>query len=138
MPKLIPDWKWIVPTIRQEADGEPFEGKVGVAEVIRERMESGYNSDGTAAGTVLSPYQFSGWNTNDANRTRIANCDISDPLTIEAINAYKRAFEGHSVTVGRANLYHSKKMNPFPSWTLNPKVIKITEIGNHIFYRENR
>jgi spore germination cell wall hydrolase CwlJ-like protein len=60
--RLITDDALAVLTIWTEAQGEPFEGKVGVGEVIRERMRRKYSSDGTVAGTVARRYQFSVWN----------------------------------------------------------------------------
>jgi len=42
-----------------EARGEMYEGKVAVARVIANRMAQRYESDGTIAGTVLAPNQFS-------------------------------------------------------------------------------
>lgn len=130
--KLIPSWVWAVMTIRQEADNEPFAGKVAVAEVIRNRTKNKYQSDGTIESTVLRAQQFSGWNTNDPNRIRIAGLDIEDPRTIDAINAYKMAFEKNSDTVNGANLYHADYVSP--SWA--PRVQIITRIGKHIFYKE--
>lgn len=39
-------------TLWQEARGEPYQGKVAVGEVIRERMRRRYASDGTVAGAL--------------------------------------------------------------------------------------
>ena len=136
--RLVPGKIWAVMTIRQEADSEPYEGKVAVAEVIRNRAETYYFSDGTIEGTVLKPLQFSGWNTSDPNRIRVSKLDDSDYLTQEAIRAYEEAFTGRSNRVLGANLYHAKTMIVYPNWSLSSKVTKITEIGNHIFYKENR
>lgn len=47
--------------IADEAAGQPYEGKVAVGRVIRNRMALKYASDGTVAGTVLRPLQFSGF-----------------------------------------------------------------------------
>lgn len=133
MPRLIEDWKWAVMTIRQEADSEPFIGKVAVAEVIRNRTASKYNSDGTVIGTILRPLQFSGWNTSDPNRIRIARIDLDDKNTHDALAAWELAQKGSDYVRG-ANLYHTKALHP--EWA--DKVEKITEIGNHIFYIERR
>ena len=61
MARLIPEDKLAILTIAQEALAEPFEGKLAVAEVIRNRMKQRYMSDGTVEGTVLRAWQFSGW-----------------------------------------------------------------------------
>lgn len=47
--------------IADEAGGEPYEGKVAVAIVLFNRMAIPYESDGTATGTVLKHFQFSGF-----------------------------------------------------------------------------
>ena len=45
----------------EEAQGEPYEGKVAVGRVIRNRMAAHYASDGTVSGTVLHKWAFSGF-----------------------------------------------------------------------------
>jgi spore germination cell wall hydrolase CwlJ-like protein len=47
--------------IWEEAQGEPYEGKVAVGRVIRNRTAAHYASDGTVAGTVLHKWAFSGF-----------------------------------------------------------------------------
>lgn len=52
-----------IATLYQEARGVSDNAAVlAVCHVIRNRMAARYFSDGTVAGTVLYPYQFSGWN----------------------------------------------------------------------------
>jgi hypothetical protein len=138
MPPLVEDWKWAVLTIAQEASSEPFEGKVAVAEVIRNRMKQKFFSDGTIFDTVLKPYQFSGWNTSDPNRARVARMDLTNPSIIECIQAYEEAFLRNSDIIGDANLYHSIRMFTYPDWTKHPKVKKLKTVGSHVFYFEDR
>ena len=47
--------------IADEAANQPHEGKVAVAIVLLNRMAIPYESDGTATGTVLKHFQFSGF-----------------------------------------------------------------------------
>jgi hypothetical protein len=55
--------------IADEAANQPYEGKVAVGRVIRNRMALGYESDGTVAGTILKRFQFSGfWFAMQAGR----------------------------------------------------------------------
>jgi spore germination cell wall hydrolase CwlJ-like protein len=58
-----------------EAAGEPFEGKVAVLRVVRNRMALHYQSDGTVAGTVLHPAAFSGFSYDmvDGVYTKVAH-----------------------------------------------------------------
>jgi|SRR3990172_1204590 len=128
--KLIPDDIWGILTVWQEARGEPYIGKVAVAEVIQRRAKLKYSSDGTIAGTVLKPYQFSGWNTNDPNRILAAKADRLDPLIIECIKAWEEAKGGTNFT-NEAVLYCNLKVCS-PAWA--NKSIVVAEIGNHTFY----
>ena len=122
-------------TIWQEARGEPIEGKIAVAQVIRNRMNRKFHSDGTVAGTVLKPYQFSGWNTQDSNRVLAALVDTDDDSYVECVSAWDMS--GYQLTpLFPAVLYHSKHMDKYPSWTKSPRVTQIAVIGNHIFYNE--
>jgi spore germination cell wall hydrolase CwlJ-like protein len=123
-------------TIRQEADSEPFAGKVAVAEVIRNRMMTNYHSDGTVEGTVLAPFQFSGWNTQDPNRRRVASLDDADFRTLEAFRAWRTAMEHNTDLAKGANLYHSVKV--VPAWATAPTVKQTTQIGNHVFYKDQK
>lgn len=50
-----------VATLWQEARGCSYTEQCLVAQVIKNRMALDYESDGTLLGTILKPYQFSGW-----------------------------------------------------------------------------
>ena len=136
MPPVIDPKVWAIMTIRQEADGESINGKIAVAEVIRNRIRRHYFSDGTIVGTVLKAYQFSGWNTDDPNRIRIGSMEDTDPNTVLAFRAYSEAFEKESNLTSGAVLYHSILMKPFPGWASKDKIIRTTIIGRHIFYKD--
>lgn len=79
--QLVPDDSWAILTIYGEAAGEPMEGKLAVAHVIRNRMRFKYQSDGTVVGTVLKPFQFSMW--SDRARLMAARADDEDERLIE-------------------------------------------------------
>ncbi len=107
-----------------------------VSEVIRDRRETKYNSDGTIVGTVLASKQFSGW--DDHNRIRVAKMDLSQDAVQKALLAYKDAFERRTNYAMGANLYHADWMPEYPSWTKAPNVVRLTQEGSHIFYKETR
>lgn len=139
MPAIVEDWQWIIQTIIQEAASESFKGKVMVAEVIRDRTETKYNSDGTIVDTILRAKQFSGWNTEeDRLRVRVAKLDLSEQVVQDALKAYNMAFKGRTTYAMGANLYHADYMNPYPSWTTAENVVRLTQEGHHIFYKETR
>jgi spore germination cell wall hydrolase CwlJ-like protein len=107
---------------------------LGVAEVIRNRTVSKFYSDGSVIDTVLKPYQFSGWNTNDINRVICGKVEMDNPLVSLALKAWKTALNNKTELTSGAVFYHSRFMTPFPDWTNN--VVRTTVIGDHIFYRE--
>jgi spore germination cell wall hydrolase CwlJ-like protein len=137
MIRLVPDWKWAVMTIMQEAQGEPYSTKLAVAEVIIRRTKMKYNSDGTVAGTVLWPMQFSGWNAKDdtpkyRERVECAKVMEDDPVVMECIKAWKEAENG-SNTTGRATLYYNPSISN-PPWAKT--CIETAVIDKHRYMRE--
>ena len=129
--RLVSDLALAVITIFQEARGESFQGKIAVAEVIRNRMRMKYSSDGTVVGTVLRPYQFSGWNTQDPNRIPAMRIDDTDPVVQECVQAWHQS--ENSSFVGQAVLYLNKSIvHPLPNWARDDK--EVARIGAHTFY----
>lgn len=130
--RLVNDDALAVITIWQEARNQTEAGKLAVAEVIRNRMAKRYWSDGTVAGTVLRPYQFSGWNTEDPNRIPSFRLEDGDPIVASCRAAWELAKAG-SRTVGDAVLY----LNPaavvrIPDWVSRSKLV--ARVGAHSFY----
>ena len=121
-------------TILQEAEGEPYEGKIAVGEVIRRRMALRYMSDGTVEGTVLRALQFSGWNATSSNRIRTAQADDSDFVVSKCVRAW--ADSATSNLAPEATDYYSPRamMGKRPAWA--SKMILVAIIGNHRFYRD--
>ena len=115
--------------IWMEARGEPFQGKVAVAEVMRNRLKSGRWGK-TIVQVVLAPYQFSGWNTNDSNRIQALLLDDSDPQYQECVRAWNTSKA--STNFARGALYYFNPKLAAPSWA-KPQNLLVT-IGNHQFY----
>lgn len=117
-------------TIWQEAQGEPYEGKVAVGEVIRERMLRNYSSDGTVAGTVARKWQFSGWDDRDYLILALKLNDM-DPVAQECIRAWNQSKNTRFAksAVLYCNLAAVKKR---PNWALEEK--KVAVIGRHTFF----
>jgi len=89
--RLITDEVLATLVIWQESRGEPYTGKVGVAEVLRNRTKLKYMSDGTMAGTVLWKQQFSGMNAGDPNRIPSFKLDDQDRVVQECFRAWEDA-----------------------------------------------
>jgi spore germination cell wall hydrolase CwlJ-like protein len=120
--------------IYREAGHEPFEGKVGVAQVTMNRVKDGrFGND--VCGVVYQKNvvmekvvcQFS-WACNSVHRNR--------PINKEAYNesyavAKKVLLENFRLDVFKDALYfHAVYINP--QWNLD----KIGKIGQHIFYKQ--
>lgn len=119
--------------IYREAGHEPFEGKVAVAQVVMNRVNSGQFGD-DVCGVIYQKTktmekvvcQFS-WYCDSATRTRPVNKDAYDESYAVA---KKVLLEGFKLDVLKEALYyHANYVNP--KWNLE----KIGSIGNHIFYK---
>jgi len=134
--QLTPDWIWAVMTILQEARNQNLDGMIAVAEVIRNRAQAKFFSDGTIIGTVLNPYQFSGWNTKDPNRLICGKLTYDNPMTQQAMKAWRLAIMNNTEMTSGALYYHTKQMSPFPDWAKSGKLAVTATIGDHIFYKD--
>ena len=123
--RIVSDFALAVVTIFQEARGEPFAGKIAVGEVIRNRAK---HSNKTVAEVVLKPEQFSGFNTNDPNRTPSFLIDDGDPVVKECATAWL-ASETSNLTEGATNYYNPDIATP--SWASAMK--DPIHIGSHLF-----
>lgn len=130
--RLISDTALAAVTIWQEARGEAYEGKLAVAEVIRNRMKERYASDGTVAGTVLRPKQFSGWNSRDPNRIPSLKIDDGDKAAAGCVRAWKEATEQNTNTAKGALLYYAPALAA-PEWVRG--CTELARIGGHVFLR---
>jgi len=133
---LVPPWQWAVLTILQEARNQTYDGMIAVAEVIRNRMDSKFYSDGSVVGTVLRDRQFSGWNNSDPNRIICGKYSLDDPRVVQAIRAWKTAINNKTDLTSGALFYHARTMSPFPDWSKDASIMRTTMIGDHIFYRK--
>jgi spore germination cell wall hydrolase CwlJ-like protein len=120
-------------TIWQEAQGEPFEGKVAVAEVIRRRTDRKYSSDGTIQDTVLRKWQFSAWSDKSCYDLMVKSLKLNDddPIVKQCIQAWNvSADTNHSKSaVLYCNLAAVAKR---PVWARDDKCVAV--IGNHSFF----
>ena len=134
--RLITEEALAIVTIMQEAAGEPYEGKLAVAEVIRNRMQQRYSSDGTVAGTVLRPYQFSGWNTADPGRVRNIRADTDQQVVQDCSRAWTEALAGSNLT-NNAVLYYNpdpRLVPKTPDWAMPHSAEQVAAVGRHVFF----
>lgn len=147
MTRLVSDEAIVLVTLWQECRGEPHEGQIAVAEVIRNRIARRYMSDGTLVGTCLSPMQFSGHNATAPGRVASFRIDDADPEVVALRHAWSRAVEGSELARGALhylNVEATKKLRggTLPDWCADPadktrvdasKVLVV--IGRHTFLR---
>jgi N-acetylmuramoyl-L-alanine amidase len=131
---LVSETAWAVMTIAQEARSENYQGKLAVAEVIRNRMAQKFFSDGTVRGTVLKPYQFSGWNSSDPNRISCAGLRNNDPIVLDCLKAWNEAVSKETNITGNAVSYFAHYIAQ-PDWAGSKQFEYTCQIGAHLFYK---
>lgn len=134
-----------------EAGGEGELGMRAVAEVIRNRKDALYQSDGTIPGTILKPWQFSCFGDGTPWRPRLFKLNWQEPQVIQARRAWDTAFNDdgtgrRSDLVRGAVLYHTieapvlkgKAVAWPPRWATAPSVSESARIGAHVFYTDRK
>lgn len=127
--RLVNDYLIGVVTVFQEAEAEPYEGKVAVAEVILRRTKRKFMSDGTVIGTCLRKYQFSGHNTDSRNRIRSFQIDTKDPNVNDCVRAWAEADRGSNLVPDCMHYFNPSLCAP--AWAKGATVL--AEIGRHRF-----
>ncbi len=125
-------------TLFQEASICSDKEKIMIANVIFNRTEQKYFSNGTVSDTCLKPYQFSGWNPNTANMNWIKNIILSLRQFYDAKydSIINQALQ-KDITDGSLLYYSPESMNPpysIPDWNWNELILTYkTEYFN--FYK---
>jgi len=135
----LPDRIVLALLIWGESRGEPVEGQIAVANVVRNRLKRAVNTTPRWRDVCLAPAQFSCFDANDPNAAAIQNAAallttatltpaleqaqwIADGMIIGACQDNTRG-SNHYIT---KQLYQT---NP-PSWATNP----ICQIGSQVFF----
>ncbi|MBM3555307.1 MAG: cell wall hydrolase [Alphaproteobacteria bacterium] len=122
-------------TLYGEARGEGRAGIEAVAAVILNRARRGGWWGNDVAAVCRKPFQFSCWNADDPNRTRIEAVSESDPAFALCRRVAARALAGTLVDpTDGATHYHAAHLDPAPAWTRTLRATAV--IGRHVFYRE--
>jgi len=133
-------------TLWLEARGDEPAGQLAIGRVIRNRMGSRQQSDGTVIGTVLKKHQFSGWNPgtmpNKHHDPRIIanfNAALRVDLDSEEVNMLRdvwRASEKIPRSRFPATMYHTTRTGFPKGWNRDAIEQELGEIGEHTFYKE--
>ena len=124
-------------TIYGEARGETVAGKEAVAAVILNRVRRAEKTGGTYwwGATIkkvcLKPWQFSCWNKNDLNRSKVLGVEKTNRNFQTCLRIARRTIAGSlKDKTGGATHYHTKSVDPI--WSRGR--MYSAEIGHHQFY----
>ena len=122
-------------TIWGEARGEPIEGKIGVACVMRNRLNSHYRGAQTYVDVCMAHAQFSAWTDEAAQMaTELERLEGSHPdpslmLCAEVASAIMQNLIPSNVQ--NANHYYAISISP-PAWAIDRPVL--AALGRHRFF----
>lgn len=120
-------------TLWGEARGEGIRGMQAVANVITNRVNAGKWYGRTYEEVVLKPYQFSCWNENDPNFSKLKSVNDNDVNFYNAKGLARLAYDGDLLDItGGATHYHRAGSTPYWAGSMQ----KTAVIGNHVFYKE--
>lgn len=115
-----------------EARGEGRDGLQAVINVIDNRTRDPRYPDSHAA-VATQPWQFSAYNDNDPNRSKLERVSDDDAGFVTAMELAAQAVGGGLPDItGGATHYHSTKIDP-PFWAEGAEVTAV--IGEHVFYK---
>jgi len=115
-----------------EARNQGREGMQAVLNVMANRTaDRRYPS--SLAGVATQKWQFSAYNTSDANRAKLEAVTDDDIEFAQAVELAAQAVQGILPDItGGATHYHSRFI-PAPYWATGAQ--QTAEIGDHIFYK---
>lgn len=89
---------------------------------------------GTIQEVTRQPKQFSAWNKDDSNRPYMEslNLDSNDSQFLQAYEIAEEDLPEHLIKFKDADHYHTDKVSP--SWSKSPKIRKLGQYKDHIFY----
>ncbi len=140
-PPLVPsgnagEVEVVAQTLWGEARGEGEAGMRAVASVIQNRRDRHYRRKTSASEVCLDPFQFSCWNSGDANRRRLDQIVRSpdDNFRLALRIASELVGGGLADSVARATHYFASSIRTRPSWARGKTPCK--RIGGHEFYND--
>lgn len=128
----LPELEVFAKTIYAEARGEPHEGQVWVAWVIKNRARANrlYWGGSSIKAVCLHPGQFECWNGRSDIQTY--ESEVYEKIKQLAQMIYNTPADQDPT--GGADHYNNPDKEGSPSWTENCNRVK--KIGNHQFYKQ--
>lgn len=129
------DTQILARTVWGEARGEGAAGMQAIANVVRNRANSGITWWGNdIRSCCLKPWQFSCWNKNDPNRPKLLSVTEDDPQFAQCLDFARSAAAGQiSDNTNGATSYYDARMPTPPVWSVGKEPCAI--IGHHRFYK---
>lgn len=109
--------------VMAEAEGEPYEGKVAVANVVLNRLRSA-NFPKTIKDVIYQRYQFSPVNNGRFDRVQ---------PNAESVQAVSEALSGHKEVPD--NTYYFVSLSLATDDTIERTRTKVVQIGHHTFFK---
>lgn len=125
-PEELNNYYLLALCIWRESRGEPVEGKILVAQTIKNRVDDGRWPD-TYSAVITQPLQFSAFNKNDIQVNYYPKPDDKEWADCVAVADLIMDLREQ---VSKCNHYHNKTVKP--NWADPTKVTN--RVGNHIFY----
>lgn len=126
------DLDYVARTVKAEAEGESYEGKVAVAAVIYNRARAPGWWGTTIIDACLTSKQFSAWNDDNPRRNKIGEWSLDDVNFRECFRAAIEAID-RDPTNGADHYYAHGTV--LPSWA---NVVPQAVIGGHTFLQRGR
>lgn len=131
----LPDAEILARTLYAEARNQIIEGICGVASAIMNRVDHHLKRYGIGIVNVcLKPKQFSCWNDDDPNLSKILttiNSPVMGKCRIIAMLAVRDLLVDNT---DGATHYHHKSIEPY--WINGKGMVHTVDIGDHKFYME--
>ena len=138
--KKLPDDVLLGLCIWAEARGEPVEGQVAVAWVVRRRVE---RRRSTYSAQILSPYQFSAFNPTDPNRAKIDDMALMSDVGRDHVAGWRQAFYVARGVIGNWLVDNVKGADHYvtlaltrseqaPAWADPDRQVAV--LHNHVFF----
>ena len=119
-------------TIWGEARGEPIEGKIGVAMVMRNRLQHAYLNGKTYVDVCTAHAQFSAWTEEAAQLQQMLTAyNHPGPVLGLCIEVARGTMTGKLAdNTSGANHYYADTI-PAPAWAVGTP---LAHLGHHLFF----
>ena len=138
-------WKFSLLALAAWREGrdQGYNGMVAICWSIRNRaFAPGFNWWGNDWDEViLKPWQYSSFNANDPNATKMPDSKKDSLSWNTALDAAEVVFDAwldksiKDPTNGATHYYNPKAVASTPKWVTDPTTVFLCQIGDHLFYR---